>query len=164
MVRNNHERCVWLRRSASLIAISLGLTNCAPASEPTPTSALPEFVGDTMPTSLTGQAGSSERGHSIFQDRESGHCVLCHQIQGLSAEFQGDVGPDLTYVGERLSPEQIRLRIVDYASLLPGATMPSYFRTHDLHQVGREFENQTVLTANEVEDLVAFLSEQKETQ
>jgi len=110
---------------------------------------------------LTQSIGDGDEGMQVFQSREQGHCVLCHQIQNLNAEFQGNLGPDLTEVGARLTPGQIRLRIIDYERVLSGVTMPSYYRIHDLNQVGDDYENQSVLTAQQVEDLVAFLSEQK---
>ena len=127
-----------------------------------PSSAYPGIVDDGLPVSLTGNSGDPISGQAVFQSREGGHCVLCHRIEGLTAEFQGDLGPDLTFVGDRLSPEQIRLRIVDYEQLQSGVTMPSYFRIHDLNQVGEEYQGQTILTAQQVEDLVAYLSERKD--
>tara|TARA_Y100000052_G_scaffold27593_1_gene37113 strand:+ start:20975 stop:21433 length:459 start_codon:yes stop_codon:yes gene_type:complete len=152
-----------LNRLLGLAILGCWTASCAPSDTPD-TPAIYTVVDDTIPAPLTGKTGDPDRGQAIFQDRETGHCVLCHQIEGLPAEFQGDVGPDLTFVAERLSPEQIRLRIVDYGQVLADVTMPSYYRIHDLHQVGREFEDQTVLTADQIEDLVAFLSEQKEEE
>lgn len=118
--------------------------------------------GDALTIPLTDTQGDASAGEIVFSSRDGGHCVLCHRIDALEAEFQGDLGPDLSFVGDRLSPDQIRLRIVDYEQVLPAVTMPSYFRIHDLNQVGHEFEGQTVLTAQQVEDLVAFLSLRKE--
>lgn len=123
---------------------------------------LPGLEGDSLTLPLTDQPGDKLSGQDTFQSRDGGHCVLCHRIENLSAEFQGNVGPDLTLVGDRLTPEQIRLRIVDYEQVLSGVTMPSYFRIHGLHQVGDEFQGETILTAQQIEDLVAFLSDQKE--
>ena len=39
--------------------------------------------------------------------------------------------------------------------------MPSYYRIHDLNQVGNQYKMQPILTAQEIEDLVAFLTKQK---
>ncbi|MEM6555316.1 MAG: sulfur oxidation c-type cytochrome SoxX [Pseudomonadota bacterium] len=114
--------------------------------------------GDSLPTPLTEAVGDPERGQLVFSDRDTGHCVLCHVIDGLDVSFQGDVGPDLTYVADRLSPGQLRLRIVDYQLVRPGTLMPSYYRNHDLYQVAETFTGDPVLTAKQVEDLVAYLS------
>ncbi|ABI78510.1 putative sulfur oxidation cytochrome SoxX [Hyphomonas neptunium ATCC 15444] len=115
---------------------------------------------DSIPASLTGEAGSMAAGAAEFVSREGGHCVLCHAIEGLEAEFQGNVGPDLTGVGERLTPGQIRLRIVDAQRIWPDTVMPAYYRTGGLRQVGQEFDGRPALTAGQIEDLVAYLSSQ----
>ncbi|MAP93668.1 MAG: sulfur oxidation c-type cytochrome SoxX [Ponticaulis sp.] len=120
-----------------------------------------QIQDDALPEPLIDIEGEAKEGEQIFDSRDAGHCVLCHQINGLDVEFQGDVGPELTGVGARLTPGQIRLRIVDYQRVQPGVTMPSYYRIHDLNQVGEEFEGQPVLTAEQIEHLVAFLSDQK---
>ena len=117
-------------------------------------------VGDALPTPLTTLAGQPEIGKRIFTEREAGHCVLCHSMAGLETEFQGTIGPELTGIGSRLTPGQIRLRIVDYDRLVPGALMPSYHRTHDLYQVAEPYRGDPILTAMQVEHLVAYLGSQ----
>lgn len=120
-----------------------------------------QIVGDAIPNALTAVPGDAKQGSTIFVERERGHCVLCHAIDGLEAEFQGNVGPDLSLVGDRLNPGQLRLRIVDYQIVRPGTLMPSYYRNHDLYQVAEAYQGDPVLTAQEVEDLVSYLSERR---
>ncbi|NQY39764.1 MAG: sulfur oxidation c-type cytochrome SoxX [Henriciella sp.] len=139
--------------------LALALASCGDA-EPRLVSET-QIVGDAIPSPLSEASAIAARGKTVFMDREGGHCVLCHAIEGLEAEFQGNVGPDLSAVGERLSPGQLRLRIVDYQIVRPGTLMPSYYRIHDLYQVGEEYQDQPILTAIEVEDLVAYLSERR---
>ena len=103
------------------------------------------------------------RGENIFAAREGGHCILCHQVESLPAEFQGNVGPDLTYVGSRLTPAQMRLRLVDYDRVKPGTTMPSYYRKDNLNQVGVDYIGQTLLSAQDIEDIIAYLASLKES-
>lgn len=117
--------------------------------------------GDAITVPLTETAGDPIRGENLFVSRDEGHCILCHQVDGLDAEFQGDVGPDLTLVGDRLSAGQLRLRIADYQLVQAGALMPSYYRIHDLHQVGEAYSGESVLSAQQVEDMVAYLVERK---
>ncbi|MCH9752782.1 MAG: sulfur oxidation c-type cytochrome SoxX [Alphaproteobacteria bacterium] len=117
--------------------------------------------GDAITQPLTETAGDTIRGEQLFVSRNEGHCILCHQVDGLDAEFQGDVGPDLTLVGDRLSAGQLRLRIADYQLVQPGALMPSYYRIHDLHQVGEAYSGESVLSAQKVEDIVAYLVERR---
>ena len=142
-----------------LVGLVLGLAACSGADPRLVTET--QIVGDAIPTRLSADPGLAERGREIFIDRERGHCVLCHAVDGLEAEFQGNVGPDLSSVGERLSPGQLRLRIVDYQIVRPGTLMPSYYRIHDLYQVADEYQDAPILTASEVEDLVSYLSERR---
>jgi sulfur-oxidizing protein SoxX len=79
-------------------------------------------------------------------------------VAGLDAPFQGDLGPDLSRVGERLSAPQIRYRIVDASRLNPASIMPPYYRTESLHQVAEAYRGKTVLTGQQVEHLVAYLA------
>lgn len=102
-----------------------------------------------------------ENGKAVFAARDGGHCILCHVHADVEAPFQGNVGPDLTFVGTRLTPAQLRLRIVDYDAVKPGTTMPSYYRTHNLNQVAEEHTGQVILSAREIEDIVAFLAEEE---
>jgi len=112
---------------------------------------------DTAPNPLTTGLPDAERGKVLFSERGDAHCVLCHEHQGTDVPFQGNLGPDLTLVAQRLSEGQIRLRIMDYDRIKPGTTMPPYFRTKDLHQLPADKSAQTVLTAQEIEDITAFL-------
>lgn len=116
------------------------------------------IVGDAIPEPLTELSADAARGERVFAERDQGHCVLCHVVSGLDAPFQGNIGPDLSQVGARLSAGQLRLRIVDYQIVSPGALMPSYFRNHDLYQVQNDYLGETILSAQQVEDLVAYLS------
>lgn len=123
-----------------------------------------QISGDAIPAPLTSTAGNADRGKVIFVDRDAGHCVLCHAVSDLDVEFQGDIGPDLSLVGARLSAGQLRLRIVDYQIVRPGTLMPSYFRIHDLHQVETAFAGETILSAQDIEDIVAYLAGQRMIQ
>lgn len=121
-------------------------------------------VGDTIPAPLIQTASDSARGQGLFTARDGGHCILCHAVTGLEAEFQGNLGPSMDGIGERLSAAQLRLRIVDYDAYRPGTTMPSYFRTHDLRQVGQNYAGQTVLSAQDIEDIITYLMTLNETE
>lgn len=105
--------------------------------------------------------GQVEVGEAVFVQRELGHCVLCHQVAALDAPFQGNIGPDLTTVGARLSPAQIRFRIIDASRLNPLTTMPAYYRVENLNRVAEQYQGKPVLTAQQVEHLVAYLAQLK---
>ncbi len=114
-------------------------------------------ASDSLPP-LAQVDASPAQGERIFVAREAGHCVLCHQVQGLDAPFQGNLGPDLSGVGSRLSAGQIRLRIVDAARLNPDTIMPPYYRSEGLTQVAAAYHGRTVLSAEQIEHLVAWLA------
>lgn len=114
--------------------------------------------GDAIPAPLAADPGDAERGRTIFTERERGHCVICHTLGSVDAPFQGNLGPTLTGIGARLTPGQIRLRIAKPSEVWPETVMPSYYRVGGLHQVRAEFAGAPILSAQEIEDLVAFLS------
>lgn len=116
-------------------------------------------LGSDGQSSLTDQPGRAPVGKSVFNDRDKGHCLLCHQLSTNKAPFQGTIGPALDGVGNRLTDEQLRFRIVDQSRLNPETVMPAYYKTTGLSQVASEFKGKTVLTAQEIEDLVVYLAE-----
>ncbi len=114
-------------------------------------------VGDAIPAPLTDQAGDADRGRRIVADRGTGLCLLCHSGPFPEVKLQGNVAPDLAGSGARLSEGQLRLRIVDSSRVRPDTIMPPYFRTENLSRVAPAFRGKTVLTAQQVEDVVAYL-------
>ena len=116
------------------------------------------LAGDALPDALDGARGDAARGRAIVVNRQPGLCLLCHSGPFPEERFQGNLGPDLKGVGARLSEGQLRLRLVDPASLNSETIMPSYFRTEGLARVGASFRGKTVLSAQQVEDVVAYLA------
>jgi len=116
-----------------------------------------EIVADAIPASLTGGRGDASRGRGIVLNRQVGLCLLCHSGPFPDERFQGTIAPDLKGAGARFSEGQLRLRMVDPARLKPGTIMPAYYRTEGLTRVAPAFQGKTVLTAEQIEDVVAFL-------
>jgi L-cysteine S-thiosulfotransferase len=114
-------------------------------------------ASDAIPSSLTGAAGDPAAGKKIVLDRHVGLCLLCHSGPFPEERFQGDLAPSLAGVGARLSAGQIRLRIVDASRVNPQTIMPAYFRTEGLTRVAPSQRGKTVLSAQQIEDVVAFL-------
>lgn len=121
-----------------------------------PALAQPAITGDRIDTPLTATPGDAERGLRIFASRDGGHCVLCHTAPGMTVA--GNIGPALNGVGARLSPAQIRLRIVDITRINPDAVMPAFHRTTALQRVAPDRVGKPILAAQQVEDLVAYLA------
>ncbi|MBK1657487.1 sulfur oxidation c-type cytochrome SoxX [Paracraurococcus ruber] len=115
-------------------------------------------AGDAIPGSLTGAPGDAARGRAIVLDRQRGLCLLCHAGPFPEERFQGDLAPSLAGAGARLSEGQLRLRMVDGRRLNPDTIMPAYFSTEGLRHVGRAWQDRRLLTAEEIEDVVAFLA------
>ena len=114
-------------------------------------------AGDTLPKPLTEAPGDPVSGKKIVLDRHVGLCLLCHNGPFPEERFQGNLAPSLAGVGARLSEGQIRLRIVDASRVNPQTIMPAYFRTEGLERVAPAYRGKTVLTAQQIEDVVAFL-------
>jgi sulfur-oxidizing protein SoxX len=119
-------------------------------------------VGDAIPESLTGAKGDAERGRSIVVNRQVGLCLLCHSGPFPEEKFQGTLAPDLKGTGARWSEGQLRLRIVDASRLNPNTIMPPYYRIDGLKRVAPAYEGKPVLTAEQIEDVVAYLATLRE--
>ena len=120
------------------------------------------IVGDGIPKPLTSNPPSVQNGRRIVTERQSGLCVLCHSGPFAEARFQGDLATNLAGTGSRWSAAQLRLRMVDASQLNPQTIMPSYYRTHGLRRVGSPWRGQPVLSAQQIEDVVAFLQTLKD--
>lgn len=116
-----------------------------------------EVVGDAIPLSLTGAKGDIARGRAVVVSRQAGLCILCHSGPFPEERFQGDLAPDLKGSGARWSEGQLRLRIVDARRLNPDTIMPPYYRVNGLTRVAPAFSGKPVLSAAQIEDVIAFL-------
>ncbi|RTE94235.1 sulfur oxidation c-type cytochrome SoxX [Bradyrhizobium sp. LVM 105] len=115
------------------------------------------IVNDGIPASLTGSPGDAARGRALVLARTT-TCILCHSGPFPETRFQGDLAPDLAGAGNRWTVSQLRLRLVDASRFNPETIMPSYYRADGLVRVGRNFAGKPILSAAEVEDIVAFLA------
>jgi L-cysteine S-thiosulfotransferase len=131
-----------------------GLLLLAAAALPAPAY---QVVGDGIPQPLTAQPGDAARGRAIVASRSTGLCLLCHSAPMPEERFQGDLATDLAGAGSRWSAAQLRLRLVDARRLNPASIMPAYYRADGLQRVGPAWQGRTVLSAQQVEDVVAYL-------
>jgi sulfur-oxidizing protein SoxX len=114
-------------------------------------------AGDAIPASLTGVPGDAGRGEKIVTNRQVGLCLLCHSGPYPQDRFQGTLAPDLKAAGSRWTEGQLRLRIVDAARFNPATIMPAYYRVDGLDRVAPGFRGKPILTAEQIEDVVAYL-------
>jgi sulfur-oxidizing protein SoxX len=136
-------------------ALAAGSAVAAATSPPEPLVAY-RVVGDGIPEPLA--AGDAARGKALIAARDPANCVLCHAVPDAAIPFAGSVGPPLAGVAARLSVSQLRLRVVDNLRVSPKTIMPSYYRVADLNSVAAAYQGKTILTAPQVEDVVAYLA------
>lgn len=117
-----------------------------------------QVMRDSIPASLTGAKGDATRGRAIVANRQVGLCLLCHTGPFPEERFQGSLAPDLNGTGARFTEGQLRLRVVDASRANAATIMPPYYRVHDLTRVAAAFRGKPILTAEQIEDVVAFLT------
>jgi sulfur-oxidizing protein SoxX len=120
-------------------------------------------VADGIPAPLVGAAaGNVTRGRAIVANRQLGLCLLCHTGPIPEERFQGNLAPALEGAGSRWTVPQLRLRIADASHVNPATIMPSFFKTDGLNRVASAYAGQTILNAQQIEDVVAWLQTLKE--
>jgi L-cysteine S-thiosulfotransferase len=117
----------------------------------------PARADESMPNSLTGTKGDPARGRAVVVNRQVGLCLLCHSGPFPEERFQSNLAPDLKGVGSRFSEGQLRLKIVDPGRSNPATIMPAYYRSEGLVRVAPAYRGRPVLSAEQIEDVVAFL-------
>ena len=114
------------------------------------------IVGDAIPEPLADTRGDVARGRALVVQRTS-TCILCHSGPFPEQKFQGDLAPSLAGSGSRWSEAQLRLRLVDASRLNAATIMPSYYRLDGLARVGPSWRGKPILSAEQIEDIVAYL-------
>ena len=140
--------------------VAAALAACSAAAPAQPAAALQPFTvtGDAIPAPLTDVPGDAARGRAIVANRQLGLCLLCHSAPIPEERFQGTLAPNLAGAGRRWTAAQLRLRIADGQRLNPSSIMPAYHRAHGLTRVGVTWQGKPILTAQQVEDVVAYLT------
>jgi sulfur-oxidizing protein SoxX len=129
MVSDDHSGSVWLT------AVVLALLFSGPA-----------------------RAGDAVNGLKIVEDRGLSACLLCHSGPFPAPHMQGNIGPRLDGVADRLTPEEIRQRLTDPSRFNPDTVMPAYGKVDGLNRVGTAWRGRPILTPGQIDDVVAFLS------
>ena len=113
-----------------------------------------------IPAPLTGKPGDPKEGGKVVAERRLGNCLSCHEIEALRGEpFHGDVGPPLDGVAGRWDKGTLRMIVVNAKKVFGEETvMPAFYRVDGLNRVRPEFFGKPILTAQQVEDVVAFLA------
>ena len=144
--------------TARVMAVLFALSSVPSLSLAQPVVGPAAIVGDALPASLTGVVGDPGKGFAIVANRQVGLCLLCHTGPVPEERFQGNLAPNLAGAGSRFSEGQLRLRLVDARRLNPQSIMPAYYRTEGLTRVSAAAKGQPLLTAQQIEDVVAYLT------
>lgn len=116
-----------------------------------------QVEGGQIRAPLTREAGDPARGKAAVLSRDGGNCFLCHSVPDVGETPLGNFGPPLAGVGKRLTAAQLRLRLVDSTRINRTTAMPAYYRTRGLRQVAPAYAGKPLLTAQQVEDVIAYL-------
>ncbi|MFO8026008.1 sulfur oxidation c-type cytochrome SoxX [Thiohalophilus sp.] len=113
--------------------------------------------GDAILEPLGGLQGDPVRGKAVVIDRDSGNCLACHLMPIPEQPMHGTVAPPLHGVASRLTESQLRLRVVNEQLINPHTIMPAFYKKPDEYYRPHPAFKSPVLTAQEVEDVVAYL-------
>lgn len=146
-----------VRRAVAAWLVVTGACSSAHAEEAPPLEPY-QVAGDAIPAPLTATPGDAARGRAIVVNRRVGLCLLCHTGPFPEEKLQGNLAPDLSGTGARWSAGQLRLRLVDASRLNSDTIMPPYYRVDGLVRVAPAFRGKPILSAQQIEDVVAFLA------
>lgn len=154
-------RIVWIASACIVSGIVAGVT-VASAEAVAPDKVMIEDM--MVSKSLSGQAGDAVEGRKVFTSRKLGNCLACHANADLKSEpFHGEVGPSLDGVADRWEETQLRAILVDSKKVLGEQTiMPSFYRIINDQRTQEKFHDKTILGAQQIEDIIAYLKTLKE--
>jgi sulfur-oxidizing protein SoxX len=113
--------------------------------------------------SLTGVAGDAANGRKVFMNRKKGNCLACHVNDDMSEQsFHGEVGPELNGVADRWETAELRGIVVNAKKMFDGTIMPAFYRDAGFNRTLKKFDGKSILSAQEVEDVLAYISTLKE--
>lgn len=117
--------------------------------------------------SLTGTPGNPDEGMVIMTTNALGNCVACHAIAAMpDVPFQGNIGPQLDGAADRWTEAQLRGIVVDAKHTFPDSFMPGMYKVGPFIRPGIAYtakppekpeDIQPILSAQQVEDVVAYL-------
>lgn len=146
-----------MRRTAFLL---VGVTTAFAAmatAETAPSDVAYDDYG-SVEMSLTGVAGDAANGRKLFANRKLGNCLACHQNSELAEQlFHGEVGPSLDGVADRWTEADLRGIISNAKNTFEGTIMPGFYKTEGFFRNMEKFDGKSILSAQDVEDVLAYL-------
>lgn len=156
-----------MKTRITISAAALLFAGVALAETPAPSDVM--FEDGAVANSLTGTAGDPAEGR-IIMNKGAGNCIACHAVTDLAdLPFHGEIGPPLDGAGDRWSEAELRGIVANAKIMFPDTMMPSFYRTDGFTRPGNAYTGKAaegpldpLLTAQEVEDVVAYLLTLKE--
>lgn len=120
--------------------------------------------------SLSGVAGDAASGAVIAGTKSLGNCVACHQLTALAdVPFHGEIGPSLDGAGDRWTEAELRGLMTNAKMTFEGTMMPAFYKVDGFVRPGAAYTGKAptealtpILTAQEIEDVIAFIATLKE--
>jgi len=117
-----------------------------------------KFEDGAVMASLTGVAGDPAMGRKVFANRKQGNCLACHMNADMAEEsFHGEVGPPMDGVSERWTEAELRGIVANSKMMFDGTIMPAFYIDSGYTRIREDFAGTSILTAQQVEDVVAYL-------
>jgi sulfur-oxidizing protein SoxX len=116
-----------------------------------------KVVGHEIPKPLVNGKADPKHGRELVIHRKKGNCLACHRMPIPEQPDHGLAGPDLHGVGSRMTAAELRLRLVDPKMVSPETMMPAFYKVKGLHRVRKKFQGKPMLSAQEIEDIIAYL-------
>ena len=150
-----------MKHAMGLAAIALMGASVAFADDVKPMAV--SFTDGSVETALTATAGDPVNGRKVFANRKQGNCLACHMNADLSEEsFHGEVGPPMDGVADRWTEAELRGIVTNSKMMFEGTIMPAFYVDSGYERPLDDFAGQSILTAQQVEDGVAYLLTLKE--
>ena len=146
-----------VKRTLAVVAIGGSLALLLSSSASAADLVKYQINNDAITTSLSGKAGDPINGKKLTTNRKKGNCLACHSMPIPEQAFHGNIGPDLKGISSRYSEGELRLRIVNPKVLNSETIMPAFYKADGFNRVMKKFSGKTIITAQEVEDIVAYL-------
>lgn len=119
---------------------------------------------------LADMPGDPENGAKVMTTAAKGNCVACHVIAAMpKVQFPGNIGPALDGVASRYDEAQLRGLVANAKLTFEGTFMPAFYKTEGFTRATNGYTGKApegpllpILTAQEIEDVVAYLITLKE--
>lgn len=156
-------------RRIAFSSLAIIATSLAAQADPVAPEAV-TYADGAVEASLSGAPGDPDAGREVMITRGLGNCIACHHVTSLlEAPFHGEVGPPLDGAADRWTPAELRGIVANAKMTFEGSMMPSFYKRAGYIRPGDAYTGKasevalsTLLSAQQIEDVVAYLATLKE--